>query len=58
VTAPRPDAEARRLAREAAQDAAIERAADSIAAGVPPLAEWQRERLRALLDLSGPDDAG
>jgi hypothetical protein len=50
---PRPGAEATRQARQAERDAATAAAARSVAARILPLAEWQRERLRQLLDLGG-----
>jgi hypothetical protein len=58
TTRPRsPDTGPAGAAREAERDAAIDAAARKLAARIPPLAEWQRERLRKLLDLSGGRDA-
>ena len=46
----------RQAERQAAQHEAIRQAARELAATCPPLAEWQRERLRELLDLGGGRD--
>lgn len=45
----------REAARQAAVDEAIDQAALELAATCPPLADWQRERLRVLLDLGGEE---
>jgi len=40
------------LTRQAAQDQAVDAAVRQLVAAWPPLTEWQRERLRELLDCS------
>jgi hypothetical protein len=61
VTAPRRAVPAavraeRQAERQAAQHEAIRQAARELADTCPPLAEWQLERLRVLLDLGGRRD--
>jgi hypothetical protein len=55
VSAPEPGArrQSAREARQSAIDAAIAEDARAEVATWPPLTEWQRDRLRVLLDLSG-----